>query len=609
MQNLSSSPPAAEHIWRVQDASWAVQLWQRRNWHWYQLIERRWTASGPMHIMWSEASSQSLLVLSCHGRLERWGLAMAADVSDRGTAAVAEGATTLLTPFRHAVIPPPLCAARVIAPSPVRALAWGESSGCECLALVHVAGVCVAWSVEEDLWEETVEEAAEEAGGVAEEDALNDGGSIDAAQLQLPAELAAHSAGIHACTHVCWMTGDTLALVIPAPWHAYGSGVDAIVSLTLQWPEGIVVSGAPAVSAYSSCCVGSVVTSAIASGNGAMLVQTATGALLRVSMHQETLQVSPAGQFPEPCRDVFVQKLQGTDATAGTGTIFGLSAAGKLFAGDAVIATDVTSAGIRHRGPGGAYLLFTTNSQILYTSPLSDGVLPLPTVGTATPATQPAADARDKGAMAAAMRPAAAQLQPSSIAARAIEAGARLVACPADSALVVLQMPRGNLEGVHVRMLTLASVADQLLQRDFCGAVAEALAQRVDLNLLVDFCWPVFLEQSGEFVRQVAPGDVCDVLAALRPDNCLAEGERYNGALPAGMQEAHDTAAQQTRGPAANAAADGGHTDKVNRVCAAVREHALLMGGGHERTAVMSYVRCGSRPGTTFSLCFLHGGF
>lgn len=563
-----------------------------------------------MHIMWSEASSQSLLVLSSHGRLERWGLAMAADVSDRGTAAVAEGTATLLTPFRHAVVPPPLCAARVTTPSPVRALAWGELSGCECLALVHATGVCVARSVEEDLWEETVEEAAEEAGGVVEDDGLVDGGSIAAAQLQLPPELAADSVGVHACTLVCWMRGDTLALVIPAPWHAYGAGVDAIVSLTLQWPEGTIAGGTVAVSACTSCCVGAVVTSAVASGDGAMLVQTATGGLLRVSMHQETLEVSPAGQFPEPCRDVFVQKLQDTDAAAETGAAFGVSATGKLYAGDAVIATDVTSAGIRHRGPGGAYLLFTTNGQILHTSPLADGVSPLPTDGAAAAAapTRPAADVRDKGAMTAAMRPAAAQLQSSSISARAIEAGAQLVACPAESALAVLQMPRGNLEGVHVRMLTLASVVDQLLHRDFRGAVAEAAAQRVDLNLLVDFCWPVFLEQAGDFVRQVAPGDVCDMLAALRPDNCLAEGERYSGALPSGMQEAHDTAARQAGGPAADAEADGRQRDKVNSVCAAVREHALLMGGGHERTAVMSYVRCDGCSSCMFSWRCLTGG-
>lgn len=188
----------------MQDDSWAVQLWQRRNWHWYQLTERRWAGGGPLRIMWSDAATQSLLLLSSGGRLERWSPSAAADVSDRGTAAVADGAAALLTPFRHAVVPPPLCAARVTVPSPVRAIAWGEACGCECLALVHATGVCVARSVEEDLWEETAEEAGAQAGGPGG-DEFADGASIAAMDLQLPAELAADSSGLHACTHVCWM--------------------------------------------------------------------------------------------------------------------------------------------------------------------------------------------------------------------------------------------------------------------------------------------------------------------------------------------------------------------------------------------------------------------
>lgn len=63
--------------------------------------------------------------------------------------------------------------------------------------------------------------------------------------------------------------------------------------------------------------------------------------------------------------------------------------------------------------------------------------------------------------MHAAMRPKAAQ-QAQDVTVRAIEQGARLVACPASGLRAVLQMPRGNLEGICPRVLVLAGIAADL---------------------------------------------------------------------------------------------------------------------------------------------------
>ena len=54
-------------------------------------------------------------------------------------------------------------------------------------------------------------------------------------------------------------------------------------------------------------------------------------------------------------------------------------------------------------------------------------------------------------------RPAAAPSE--TIAGRAIEQGALLVAAPAEGSIVVLQMPRGNLEAVQPRVLGRAALA------------------------------------------------------------------------------------------------------------------------------------------------------
>lgn len=66
--------------------------------------------------------------------------------------------------------------------------------------------------------------------------------------------------------------------------------------------------------------------------------------------------------------------------------------------------------------------------------------------------------------MHAAMRPKAAQ-QAKDVTVRAIEQGAKLVACPALGLRAVLQMPRGNLEGVCPRVLVLAGIAAHLQVR------------------------------------------------------------------------------------------------------------------------------------------------
>lgn len=64
-------------------------------------------------------------------------------------------------------------------------------------------------------------------------------------------------------------------------------------------------------------------------------------------------------------------------------------------------------------------------------------------------------------AVHAAMRPKGAQ-QARDVTVRAVEQGSRLVAAPPQSSRVVLQMPRGNLEGICPRVLVLAGIADHL---------------------------------------------------------------------------------------------------------------------------------------------------
>ena len=83
-------------------------------------------------------------------------------------------------------------------------------------------------------------------------------------------------------------------------------------------------------------------------------------------------------------------------------------------------------------------------------------------------------------AMHAAMRPQGAQ-QARDVTIRAVEQGSRLLAAPPHHCRVVLQMPRGNLEGICPRVLVLAGIAAHLqviAQGLPCGIAAHIL-QRI----------------------------------------------------------------------------------------------------------------------------------
>jgi elongator complex protein 1 len=169
---LLCTVPIVEHV-QVQDGSGdsgaRLQLWQRRNWHWYLVHERSWPRS-TTHVfpLWSASRPHALHVLTSDGILESLLFSSATWVSPRGTAAVIDASQLLVTPLQHAVVPPPMAAARIACGAAVTAVAWGNLQGCETLAAVTTDGdIAVSVAVESDLWEETAEEAAAARGAAA----------------------------------------------------------------------------------------------------------------------------------------------------------------------------------------------------------------------------------------------------------------------------------------------------------------------------------------------------------------------------------------------------------------------------------------------------------
>ncbi|GLI58497.1 hypothetical protein VaNZ11_000228 [Volvox africanus] len=657
---------------------WTVQLWHRSNWHWYLKHERRYpngvgpgTGLGPQ-LRWDEQHGGVLHVLTPGGLYETLSLVWDTCISERGTAVVVDGRYLLLTPLQHGLVPPPMCAARVALPeaavdvsisslpapgdastSPAPATSWEDQD--EVVAALTASGrLLLARSVEEDLWQETLEDQEALMAERKSCGACSGGGS--SALLPAAPCLDLPIAGGRRTRAVCWLYGSSSLLVLASPYPEPeledGAG-DVLVQVDVEWvscgpgdPNEPRVSPDVRITEYPPVYAGGRVLRMAPHTAGGVAVQLSGGEVMRFTAGASTLvSCGPVATLKGPCPVVrsTPAPLQGAAGSRNkVPPLLGLSRSGMLCWGSTVIvAADVTSIAVRARGPGGPALLYTTRKNLLYTVLMSQ--LSSYTHRELTADRHSFRSFKREGemqaAMHAAMRPDAATAASRDVAVRAVEAGAMLVACPCGSASmcdpgsrapadsserladapVVLQMPRGNLEGVSPRALVLAALVGALRRRDFAEAFRLACVQRVDLNLLVDYGWPSFLTAAASFVAVVSrPSDLCDLLFALRPGSVLAEGGAYAGALAwlgdevpqpavpvgpnasrAATEEQQQQQQQQreatAKGPAgANSSTCSYKEDtKVTAVCRAIREAVLALPDAHKylQVVVTSYAR------------------
>ena len=103
---------------------------------------------------------------------------------------------------------------------------------------------------------------------------------------------------------------------------------------------------------------------------------------------------------------------------------------------------------------------------------------------------------------------------------RSVERGARLVAFFPTLPVIVLQLPRGNLESITPRACLLPYIMMKILHGDYLTAFDYMKRQRVDLNLIVDMNPNKFLQGGGaeEFVGQIENIDNINLFLASLVD-------------------------------------------------------------------------------------------
>ena len=172
-----------------------------------------------------------------------------------------------------------------------------------------------------------------------------------------------------------------------------------------------------------------------------------------------------------------------------------------------------------------------------------------------------------------------------SAAARTVERGALLVAVTPGGTRVVLQLPRGNFEGTHPRVLTLTMVRHLLDTRQYGAAVEVCRRHRIDMALLPAHDEAAFVAWAPVALSQLPPAahDRWDLLlAALGAATQGGVRDKYppppgyvqpEAAAPPNVDAAAWSAAldaELAHAPQLPAAAGGG-LSHATRVCAAVR--------------------------------------
>lgn len=105
---------------------------------------------------------------------------------------------------------------------------------------------------------------------------------------------------------------------------------------------------------------------------------------------------------------------------------------------------------------------------------------------------------------------------------RAVERGSKIVMIDAWPAVkTVLQMPRGNLEGIYPRIFILKKAIMDIENKNYIDAFLELRKHRCDLNLIYDVNPKQFLSNLKEFIAQVNQVDWLNLFI-----NSMQESER-----------------------------------------------------------------------------------
>lgn len=204
---------------------------------------------------------------------------------------------------------------------------------------------------------------------------------------------------------------------------------------------------------HHSIQVSDTIVNVVASSNESVIVQTVSGSVYELQIKDQTF-APPVELFnlPEFCEKALVHRCETTL------DVYSLKSKQSLFWNDRKIASDVTSMFMTER-----YLAFTTLDQLKFVR-LSDHEI----VGD-----------------------------------RRMERGGKLVIIIPKGSRTIIQMPRGNLEAIQPRVLSLCIVGELLDASEYKKTFDILRTQRINLNVLADHNPIKFQNEIERFIDSI----------------------------------------------------------------------------------------------------------
>ncbi|XP_052279525.1 putative elongator complex protein 1 isoform X1 [Dreissena polymorpha] len=442
-----------------------IQLWTTGNYHWYLKQSLHFVGGEDRvgAVMWDVEQEYRLHIVMRSGAYHRYTWAWDTDTStgrmseDQAIVAVIDGASVLMTPTRHMVVPPPMSAYQLKLPKAVNHVVFAPPPRSNDVAVVMVDHSVAIYSFE-----------GKPAGDGVQIEAAGGKGFQNCCQFptlrgivsitNLPDE---HAYPL-SLSHFKWVADDVIifcAVVMETRPHSRLYRAKIL-------PDTICVE--------SSCRVESEVFGiAVDPETMCVAVQLEDGALLKYSVDDNLLLPweTANGQevsFPVPCTQMAVCSIGNEMA------VLGLTQRYRFYVNNVEVASNCTSMAVHDE-----FLLLTTLQHTVRCISRHTRVNALPSLSDG-------------------------KAHPFDESIRRVERGSQIVVAVGEDTKLVLQMPRGNLETVHPRALVLTAVRKHLDKLQFNEAFMVMRKHRINMNLLYDHNPAAFISNVAMFVTQVA---------------------------------------------------------------------------------------------------------
>ncbi|KAI5100646.1 elongator complex protein 1 [Silurus meridionalis] len=495
-----------------------IQLWTVGNYHWYLKQSLHFgsePSKAPVCVCWDPVKPLQfhLLTHDWSSYTYDWGWStdrsQGYDSHDNASVAVIDGAKVLVTTFRQCVVPPPMCSYELQFPVPVnlvtfhkQPLSTNELAALTADGCLHIAGP------------DTSEPIKDASGFRVVSKPL---------VLQKSYSVAGACEGVLALRLLHWLRKDIFLAV------ACGDEVNHSRLLVLTPAEA--QSSEPRLEIRSEVKVeGHVFSMCHSSKSDTLALQLEDGQMRRVNWDSAEITVTEwkdslqfSVNFPQPCVHTALCIITGEEH------LVGLTERSHLYIGNSMVASNISSFVVYNE-----FLLLTTHAHTCRCFHLTT------------------VSVKD---MQVALSSEAAQNDES---VRKVERGSRIVTVVPQDTRLILQMPRGNLETIHHRALVLAQVRKWLDELNFRDAFECMRKLRINLNLIHDHNPSVFLENTEQFLKQIASVNYINLFLTE-----LKEEDTTKTMYPCPLNSACQSASVTLKG--------GQKKKKVDTVCDALR--------------------------------------